>query len=131
MSDIVERLAGWENKGHEGDPMVDMLLDDVSAALAEIKQLRFANTYLRDVNVCLKADLYAEREAPRALAERRLQAKERRRAVQWLHERAASMKDPKARAILHSAATNLGWHNSREKGPAAASPGQTEEAKER
>jgi hypothetical protein len=30
-------------------------------------------------------------------------------AVQWLHERAASMNDPHAVQVLNSAATNLGW----------------------
>jgi len=29
--------------------------------------------------------------------------------VTWLHARAAEMNDPHARAILNSAATNLGW----------------------
>lgn len=32
-----------------------------------------------------------------------------RRAVTWLHDRAKEMNDPHAVAILHSAATNLGW----------------------
>lgn len=30
-------------------------------------------------------------------------------AVRWLHRRADLMIDPKAKAILHTAATNLGW----------------------
>ena len=29
-------------------------------------------------------------------------------AIQWLHDRAAEMNDPKARDVLHSAAFNLG-----------------------
>lgn len=32
-----------------------------------------------------------------------------RAAVTWLHARATEMNDPQAKAILNSAATNLGW----------------------
>lgn len=36
-----------------------------------------------------------------------------RAAVTWLHKRADEMNDPHARAVLNSAATNLGWDHSR------------------
>ena len=32
-----------------------------------------------------------------------------RRAITWLHDRAKEMNDPHAKAVLNSAATNLGW----------------------
>ena len=38
-----------------------------------------------------------------------------RKAITWLHYRAGTMRDPKATAIIDSAATNLGWEHFPEK----------------
>jgi len=38
-----------------------------------------------------------------------------RNAVTWLATRADSMNDNHAKLVLHSAATNLGWHEQRMK----------------
>ena len=43
-----------------------------------------------------------------------------RAAVTWLANRAGSMTDPHAQAVLNSAATNLGWDANRGKIPSTA-----------
>lgn len=42
MTDILERLSVWDEKMHEGDPLVDVLLDDIAAAKAAIIAMRDA-----------------------------------------------------------------------------------------
>lgn len=37
---IIDKLAAWQNTSHEGDPIVDCLLDDIAAAKAEIERLQ-------------------------------------------------------------------------------------------
>jgi hypothetical protein len=67
----------------------------------------------------------AEQEGEMAMNEREIAGV--RRAVTWLHERAAEMNDPHAQQVLNSAATNLGWALRRwQNGTAIPPPAQPE-----
>lgn len=58
-----------------------------------------------------------------------IRVNERRRCVAWLHARADSMNDPHARAVLNSAATNLGWTiGEMTTAPLSASPATCEDS---
>lgn len=42
MTDILERLSVWDETPKDGDPMIDVLLDDIAAAKAAIIAMRDA-----------------------------------------------------------------------------------------
>lgn len=129
---LADGLVSAGTGGAEIERLVDLveeLCDAVDAGAADIGGTRDSLTILREIGPLIAPSraVLASKGEPQPVAEgagyrrgvehqrARITARERRRVVAWLHERANTMGDQKAKAILDLAADALGKLNARER----------------